>query len=62
MKIASEIKEIRNKLGITQAELAKKINSNRFNIANYETNRAVPPATIYIKIKNLLHKFNDMTV
>jgi len=58
MKIASEIKEIRKKLGITQAELAKKINSNRYNIANYETSRAIPPATIYIKIKNLLHGLN----
>ena len=53
MTIAETIKKIRKSLGITQTALAEKIGSNRFNIANYETGRAIPPADTFLKIQEL---------
>ena len=53
MRIKTTIKQIRKKLGLTQTELAKRIGSNRFNIANYETGRAMPPADVYLRIQDL---------
>lgn len=54
MDIAEYIKKLRKeKLGLTQDEFAKLINSNKFNISNYETGRAVPPGNVLIKIQAL---------
>ena len=53
MNIENTIKQIRKNLGLTQIELAEKIGSNRFNIANYETGRAIPPANIFVRIQDL---------
>lgn len=53
MKITDYIKSIRKKLGLTQEGLAAKIESNRFNVANYETGRAIPPGDVLLKIQEL---------
>ena len=53
MTIGETIKQIRKNLGLTQLALAEKIGSNRFNIANYETGRAIPPADTFLKIQDL---------
>ena len=53
MNIANTIKQIRKRLGLTQTKLAEKIGSNRFNIANYETGRSIPPADVFVRIQDL---------
>lgn len=59
MDIPGTIKKIRKDLGLTQTQLAEKIGSNRFNIANYETARAVPPTDTFLKIQGLLAAHNN---
>ena len=53
MNIAKYIKNLRKALEMTQSELAKAIDSNRDNIANYETGRAIPPGDVLLKIQSL---------
>ena len=53
------VQEAREKLGLTQSELAEKLDSNKFNISNYETGRATPPGDIILKIQELLKAKGD---
>ena len=53
MKIPDYIKGVRKKLGLTQEQFSKLLSSNRFNITNYETGRAIPPGDILLKIQAL---------
>lgn len=53
MNIGTYIKEIRNRLGLTQKQLAKKLGKERCTIANYEVGRAIPPGDILLKIQEL---------
>ena len=59
METQTFVKESREKLGLTQTELAIKLNSNKFNISNYETGRATPPGDIILKIQELLRTKNQ---
>ena len=43
------IKTIRSEMGLTQKEFADTIESNRSNIAKYETG-IMPPANVFLKI------------
>lgn len=54
INIAEQIKSIRTRLGLSQKELAEKIESNRANIANYETGRAIPSGITLLKIYELV--------
>ena len=53
------IRTIRLRLGFTQQQLAQKIGSNRFNISNYETGRAIPPGDLLLKIQELESQVNE---
>ena len=53
MGLSEYIRKVRKELGFTQDELARQIGSNKFNISNYETGRAIPPGNVLIKIQEL---------
>lgn len=53
MEIAEYIKDIRHKLGMTQEQFAQLLSSKRYNIANYETGRTIPPGNVLLKIQAL---------
>jgi transcriptional regulator with XRE-family HTH domain len=55
MKPNEEIKQIRNKLKLSQKAIAKKIGGkcNRNIYADYELGRTRLPADVYIKVKKL---------
>ena len=53
MEISNYVKTIRKKLGLTRREFAELLNSNRFNIYNYEKKRAIPPGDVLLKIQEL---------
>ncbi len=59
MNIAKYIKELREKLNLTQKGLARKIGVPRGNIANYEVGRAIPPGDILLKIQELENNIPD---
>ena len=52
-EIGQYIKRVRRLLGITQAELAKKLGKKRDNIAKYETNKAIPPGNVLLEIQKM---------
>jgi len=51
--IAIYIRRVRLELGLTQAQFAEKIGSNRNNIAKYEGRFTVPPGNVLLKIQDL---------
>lgn len=51
--ISEMIREKRKKLKITQRELAEMIGKTRWDIANYENEKAIPPGDVLIKIQEL---------
>ena len=53
MSFGKNLKEIRQKNNLTQEELAKKINTSRSNIANYENDKNMPSVDILEKISQL---------
>lgn len=53
--IGSRLKEIRNKRGLTQRELAKKINKSVSAISGYESNTQIPPTDVLLSISQVLH-------
>lgn len=54
MKIGSIIKEKRTKLGLTQDDLAKKLQVSRSTISNWEINRNYPDIKLIVNISNIL--------
>ena len=56
MEPNKEIKSIRNKLSLSQREIAAIIGTNRNIYADYEIGRTRLPADIYIKIKALYRR------
>lgn len=53
------IKELRDKLGLFQSDLAEKLNMQRNNISRYEKGTVVPPLDILSKIADILHTSTD---
>lgn len=53
--LGSRIKEAREKRGITQGELARRINRSVPTISSYETNAQTPPTDVLLSIANTLH-------
>lgn len=51
--ISKYIKEIRQSLNLTQKIFAEKIGKTRGDIAKYETEKAIPPGDILLKIQAL---------
>ena len=54
LSIGSRIKERREELGITQLELASRLNVSKGAIGNYETDANFPKASIMYKIFDIL--------
>ncbi|GIO33710.1 MULTISPECIES: helix-turn-helix domain-containing protein [Paenibacillus] len=56
MSVLSErIKELRNKRGYTQDQLAEMLNMKRANFSSYETGRTIPPSDTLGELANLLN-------
>ena len=53
MTIQDYIRAVRKKLNLTQEQFANLLSTNRFNITNYETGRAIPPGNMLLKIQAL---------
>ena len=51
---AEFIKNARVELGLTQAQLAKKLGKGRSTIARYECSMIIPPGDIVLEIQQLL--------
>ena len=50
MSFGNNLKKIRQENNLTQEELAKKINTSRSNIANYENDKNMPSIDILNKL------------
>lgn len=59
MSFGNNLKKIRQDNGLTQEELAKKINTSRSNIANYENDKNMPSVDILEKISKALDCSTD---
>lgn len=55
MSFGMNLKKIRQGNNLTQEELAKKINTSRSNIANYENNKNMPSVDVLEKLSRELH-------
>lgn len=53
MKISDYVKIIRSHLKLTQKQFGDKIGKTRCSVANYETDRAIPPGDVLLKIQEL---------
>ena len=58
MSFGNILKKLRQENNLTQDELAKKINTSRSNIANYENDKNMPSVDI---LEKLSHTFNCST-
>ncbi|MCB4304784.1 helix-turn-helix transcriptional regulator [Clostridioides difficile] len=54
VKLGDKLKSIRNKLGLTQAEMADKLNLKRSTYANYESNKREPNSETLNQICDIL--------
>lgn len=55
MGFGNILKKIRTDKGLTQEELAKKINTSRSNIANYENEKNMPSIEVLEKLSSILN-------
>ena len=56
------IKEIRTQQGITQSELAKRINKSKSAVSGYESNAQIPPSEVLVSIATVLNVSLDYLV
>lgn len=54
MSFGNNLKKIRQDCNLTQEELAKKIDTSRSNIANYENNKNMPSIDVLSKLSEIL--------
>ena len=54
MSFGDNLKKIRQNCNLTREELAKKINTSRSNIANYENNKNMPSIDVLSKLSEIL--------
>lgn len=59
MSFGNNLKKIRQEHDMTQEELAKKINTSRSNIANYENDKNMPSIEVLNKISEILNCSTD---
>ena len=59
MTIGIRIKELRNRRGLTQDQIAAKLNMNRANFSHYERDTAIPPSEMLGKIADILNTSTD---
>lgn len=55
MSFGTNLKKIRQDNNLTQEELAKKINTSRSNIANYENDKNMPSIDVLEKLSKLFN-------
>ena len=60
--LGSRIKEIRRQRGITQSELAKRINKSKSAVSGYESNAQIPPSEVLVSIATVLNVSLDYLV
>lgn len=53
--IGSRLKDMRSRRGLTQRDLAKRINKSVSAISGYESNVQTPPTDVLISISQVLH-------
>jgi len=58
-KLGDRIKQLRNEKDLTQEELADQLSLNRANIANWETNRALPDANTILQLADFFNVTTD---
>lgn len=56
------IQEIRTQRGITQGELAKRINKSKSAVSGYESNAQIPPSEVLVSIATVLNVSLDYLV
>ena len=56
------IREIRTQRGITQSELAKRINKSKSAVCGYESNAQIPPSEVLVSIATVLNLSLDYLV
>lgn len=56
------IKELRTQRGITQSELAKRINKSKSAVSGYESNAQIPPSEVLVSIATVLNVSLDYLV
>ncbi len=59
MSFGKNLKKIRQEHDMTQEELAKKINTSRSNIANYENDKNMPSIEVLNKLSEILNCSTD---
>lgn len=59
MEIGKRIKFYREKLGLTQGDLATCAHISRISLGNYERGERVPPVDIFLRIAQALHVSTD---
>lgn len=59
MTIGTRIKELRIRRGLTQDQIADKLDMNRANFSHYERDTAVPPSETLSKIADILDTTTD---
>lgn len=59
MSFGNVLKKLRQDSNLTQDELAKKINTSRSNIANYENDKNMPSVDILDKISKIFNCSTD---
>ena len=59
MKFGNILKKLRQDNNLTQEELAKKIDTSRSNIANYENNKNMPSIDVLDKLSKLFNVSTD---
>ena len=55
MSFGNNLKKIRQECNLTQEELAKRINTSRSNIANYENDKNMPSIDMLNKLSEVLN-------
>jgi len=61
-ELGSRIQELRKQIGLTQLQLAKKIEISHTQMARYETNSVQPPADVLKKLANIFDVSIDYLV
>lgn len=59
MTVGARIKELRIRRGLTQDQIAAKLNMNRANFSHYERDTASPPSEMLGKIADILNTTTD---
>ena len=59
MSIGTRIRDLRAIRGLTQDQIAEKLNMNRANFSHYERDTAVPPSEVLGKIADILNTSTD---